>query len=320
MEVKNLSIVIVLLALIFMGGMVVLAEKSLPGDSFYGVKVSFSEKMAGFFALTKEEEVEWEERLIERRLKEVEKLILANRLNIENRSYIENILKNNIEKFTQDINEVALGKKEEVESSDLNLRLHAALNAYQAIFKKISENTNINENTKQELNILLSALGNLKRDVSKNGEKLEINISTNEKDSPTNAPAASTIKIQNSAQEILNNTKLLYQKNILKLSPSIQTEINSRLANTEKSLAEGNALVVALNYNDAQEKFQQVIKSANEIKLYILSNIISVSFEDDIGIDADDDNEDEDEDEDIKQTENEDGGFEEEDEEEYEDD
>ena len=70
---KTLPILITL-GLLMGGSVSFAAEDATPGDVLYPVKVHVNEPMRGAIALTSESKAQWELRLVERRLEEVEKL------------------------------------------------------------------------------------------------------------------------------------------------------------------------------------------------------------------------------------------------------
>lgn len=64
------------LILIVGGGTGYAAERALPGDLLFSVKVHVNEEVNGFFAYSEEAKADWQIQRVERRLKETEKLAL----------------------------------------------------------------------------------------------------------------------------------------------------------------------------------------------------------------------------------------------------
>lgn len=93
-----------------MGGSVSFAaESTVPGDALFTVKVYVNENVRGAVAVTSKAKAEWEVRLVERRLEEVEKLAIIPNVLPEIRQVAEENLenyskrvKNRIEKFEED--------------------------------------------------------------------------------------------------------------------------------------------------------------------------------------------------------------------------
>ncbi|MBP9714954.1 MAG: hypothetical protein KBD52_00470 [Candidatus Pacebacteria bacterium] len=265
--------IVVLLIVVF-----VIAEGSIPGSVLYGLKTKIAEPVAGIFSINKEEQVEWDERLIERRLKETEKLITKNKLTETNRNKINENLKNRIESFIFNVQNLVSEKKEITEIADLKLRLEAVLSAYQNILSGLSLNTNVDENTKKEVSILVSTLKVYEVNIKNNRENTENELVVNEDGTiaNTNIPlsSASVHEKQLEAEETLNGAKLLYQKNKVKFPVGVQVEIDTRFAEAEKLLEEANVFDTASDYINSINTYQKSINLTNEAKLLILTNLI----------------------------------------------
>jgi hypothetical protein len=290
------------------GGTVAFAEKSLPGDLLYEVKTLVTEPVAGIFALTKEEKTEWQERLVERRLEEAQKLISRGNLSEANRVNLENKIKNKIDEFNVNVNELSLLKNEDINSSDLNIRLQASLRAYENVLESLSKDLAIDTDTKKETEKLLISLTEYKKKVKDDHKNLELNVGLDLDDDEEEGSSvnSSALGKQNAATNILNSIKLIYQKEKIHLSSNIQNQINTKLGLAETALEEGKTFMISSDYNNAINKFKIVINTSNEARLLMLSNIIKGDIEDDMGIDNDDD---EDFDDDIEIEDDEDEDF-----------
>lgn len=94
--------VILTLIVLVAAGFTLGAERSMPGDALYPVKVGVNEKVQGWFAVSNKAESEHAVTLAARRLEEAEKLRAQGRLNEEARAQLQN-------EFNADI---ALARKE----------------------------------------------------------------------------------------------------------------------------------------------------------------------------------------------------------------
>ncbi len=278
-------------------GVFVLAEGSIPGNVLYGLKTKIAEPMAGIFSIDKEEQVEWDERLIERRLKEVEKLVAKNKLNETSRITINESLKNRTESFIFNVQNLVNEKKDITEITDLKLRLEAVLSAYQNILSNLSLNEGAGENTKKEVELLIATLKVYEVNIKSNRENTENELVVNEDGTiaNTNIPlsSASVHEKQIEAEETLNGAKLLYQKNKVKFPLTVQVEIDTRFAEAEKLLEEANVFDTASDYINSINTYQKSINLTNEAKLLILTNLIreNIKYKNDT---EDEDGEDED--------------------------
>ncbi|MFA6300964.1 MAG: hypothetical protein WC609_01290 [Candidatus Paceibacterota bacterium] len=295
---KFIPIVAVFLIVILLGGTSAFAEMAVPGDLLYGVKVSVNEPVAGLFAFTKEEKTEWRERLVERRLNEAQKLVSANSLDEEGRLYLEGAIQRQIDDFNASAEELAKQNNESTKSSDINIRLQAALAAHQDVLLAVSNGKDVNAETKQETDRLLSSLAESQNRVRNGYDDLESSIdseSTTETSSEENATPTTTStglalaqEKQKTASDLLNSMKLLYQRERNSLSIKTQNSIDGKLAEIETTFKAGEALIASSDFNGAASKFQSAMSLTDAARLLLLSNTIKGDIEDDMGIEDDD--------------------------------
>ncbi|MGB2580127.1 MAG: hypothetical protein WBC83_00335 [Minisyncoccia bacterium] len=104
------SISVLVLGGLLMGSSVSFAaENTVPGDTLFPIKIHVNEAVLGATAITQKAKAEWEIRLVERRLEEVEKLAVTQNVPVEVRQIAEQNLehytervKNRIAKFEND--------------------------------------------------------------------------------------------------------------------------------------------------------------------------------------------------------------------------
>lgn len=105
---KGISILVI--GGLLMGGTVSFAaESTVPGDALFTVKVYVNENVRGAVAVTSKAKAEWEVKLVERRLEEVEKLAMTpdvppevQQIAEQNLEHYSERVKNRIEKFDED--------------------------------------------------------------------------------------------------------------------------------------------------------------------------------------------------------------------------
>lgn len=285
-------IMIVVLA----GGTSAFAEKTVPGDFLYALKISVNEPVAGLFAFSKEEKTEWQERLVERRLGEAQKLVAQERLDEKTRTYLADKIQTQVDEFNISANELALQKNESANSLDLNVRLQASLRAHEGVLLAISNKKNTDSSTKQETDKLIAMLTKSQdrvRDshediVSKDNIAIPAVTAMLGVAGTTADDKTSVLSKKESAQDLLNSIKLTYQKEKLGLSVNIQDKIDNKLAEVEKIIKEGNVVLESSDYANAAEKFQVAIDLANSAKLLMLSNAIKEDIEEDLEIEEED--------------------------------
>lgn len=279
------------------GGTSALAENSLPGGSLYEVKISINEPVAGLFAVSKESKARWQERLIERRLGEAQELASKSFLDSAKRSEIENLLNNQINKFTASVNTLALDKSKEVESSELTVRLEAALLAHQRVLQELSQSGAVSSDTVTEISALLAGLKNHELKIKGNREifdsKLGDGLSKNsEGDSQADVTKEIALGKQGAAENVLASAIKIYNRKKGGFSVSVKSKIDGVFSDAQNNFAEGKAKIISGEYPDAREKFQEVIKLSNEARVSVLTSSIAGEIDEDLGIGSGDQDED----------------------------
>lgn len=100
--------IFLIIALVFgAGGSVSLAaENSIPGDVLYPVKVNFNEKVVAVFSVSADAKMQWETRLVERRLEEVSLLATSGKIDAEAEEKIRARFDGHAEKIKEKIAEM----------------------------------------------------------------------------------------------------------------------------------------------------------------------------------------------------------------------
>lgn len=80
---------ILLIIALLLGGTTIAAERAVPGNALYGMKININERVAGAFAISTEADADWHARAAERRLEEAEKLAAKGKLTAEAKSEIQ---------------------------------------------------------------------------------------------------------------------------------------------------------------------------------------------------------------------------------------
>lgn len=133
------SMAILLIAVILTGGGVAIgAERSVPGDILYPVKLGVNEEVRGWLKVSDEAKADWEIRRTERRLKEVEDLVEAGDLDEETYEKIEanfdahaKRVEERVEKFRNKENFHA--------AASVSLNFETALKAHEKILSKMAD-------------------------------------------------------------------------------------------------------------------------------------------------------------------------------------
>ncbi|MDP3697722.1 MAG: DUF5667 domain-containing protein [Candidatus Taylorbacteria bacterium] len=132
---------ILLIMVIFVGGGVAVgAEKSLPGDILYPVKVGLSEEVRGWLSVSEESKANWEVERAQRRLEEAETLASEGSLDIETREKIEANFEAHAERVKERI--VKFESKENFKAAaDVSSKFETSLKAHHKILNRLTAET-----------------------------------------------------------------------------------------------------------------------------------------------------------------------------------
>lgn len=115
------------------------AENTVPGDVLFPVKIHVNEAVRGATAVTQKAKAEWEIRLVERRLEEVEKLAVVHNVPVE----IRQIAEQNLEHYTERVkNRIAKFENDEDVEDALGTALlfSEVLNTHERTISELGDN------------------------------------------------------------------------------------------------------------------------------------------------------------------------------------
>ncbi|MEK7554594.1 MAG: DUF5667 domain-containing protein [Patescibacteria group bacterium] len=130
--------VILVVALLGGGGVSAAAQGSLPGDTFYPVKVGFNEKVGAAFRVSEDSRANYEVRLMERRLEEAEEVAAKGDLDAEVKTQIEENFEAHADRVEDRIADFE-AKEDFAPAADIALKFHASLEAHGQILVKLAE-------------------------------------------------------------------------------------------------------------------------------------------------------------------------------------
>lgn len=106
-------------AVLFIVGVPFVAERSLPGDILYPVKVEFNEELRSSLALTPYAKVAWETQRLERRVAEARTLALAGKLSEEEQTKVALAVKEHSEAAQREIAELRESNSEDAAIAEI---------------------------------------------------------------------------------------------------------------------------------------------------------------------------------------------------------
>ena len=139
-ENKLYALSFAIILLVSGGGSVVLAaERSVPGDILYPIKVKISEPALDKLYVTAEENARWQGEKTARRLREAETLAIQGKLDEEKSRVIEEKIKEHTEEFRAVIQDISTTTESETRES-VEVEYESKVKAHSMILSKIKEN------------------------------------------------------------------------------------------------------------------------------------------------------------------------------------
>lgn len=135
---KGISI-LVIGGLLMSGSVSLAAENTVPGDVLFPVKVHVNENVRGTFSVTTKAKAEWEVRLVERRLEEVEKLAVIPDVSI----VVQQIAEQNLEHYSERVkNRIARFEEDEDEDGamETSSKLSDVFNTHERVLSGMNTN------------------------------------------------------------------------------------------------------------------------------------------------------------------------------------
>lgn len=130
--------ILLIFAVLVSGGVAVGAEKALPGEVLYRVKVNINEEVRGWMATSDEAKADWEIKRTERRLEEAEQLAGEGSLNLEASQNIEANFEANAQRVRERV-EKFRNKENFNAAASVSLNFETALKAHDRILSRLSQ-------------------------------------------------------------------------------------------------------------------------------------------------------------------------------------
>lgn len=261
--IKPMSIFIVIM--LVLGGTSFAAEKTLPGDALYDVKVHVNESVGDWFAISDEAQAMFETKLAERRLEEAEELAAESKLNAENRVQLEESFSKFADRVENRINMIE--EKNPEKAAEISANFETSLKAHERILSDIASSVNGEAGTQvQGLVVQVKAEQNSSiQNKTENEARLGVNTEINVKDSAEGRLHAAENKIAEARNFVNNHSD--------ELSVEIKAQIEAKLKATENLVIQGKVKLEASAYNESFVLFSRAHGMAQEVKLLIEAKI-----------------------------------------------
>ena len=251
--------ILITLALLFSGGVAFGAEKSLPGDTLYPVKVHFNEQVRGFVTFTPEAKATWEARVANRRLEEAERLAAESRLNTKARVQLEK----NFEAFANKASDriEAFEERNADKAAKIASNFETSLKAHERILLAIGAVRNGNQ--KPQIDALVVKIRAEAKESGNDRAKKEDQVARG-----TQVQAAAEGRMISAQNKIVEVSKFVEsKKENLGVEAIAQAEARLKVAND--TLVNGRAKLEADKYGEAFVLFGKAHAIAQEAKLLI---------------------------------------------------
>src|SRR3989344_2099616 len=277
---------LLLITVLVSGGVAVGAEKALPGDILYPVKIGINEEVQGWLSVSEEAKSHWEVERAQRRLEEAEVLASRGNLNTEIRAVIESNFEAHSERVRNRI--VKFENKENFNAAvDVSSNFEATLKAHQKILAKLLEEETDVE-MKGEIKPIGIKVNSEARAAKVSREKNEVKVSGKMRVDIEASAEGKLRAAENKIEEVTRHISSAGDK----ISVETKTEAESKLSLAEDVVADGRIKLEAKAYGDAFVLFQKAIRLAQESKLTVEANQrfeVDVHINGEVSDDDDDD-------------------------------
>ncbi|GEM_PF-2189283 len=275
--------IMLLLTILFSGGISYAAEGALPNDLLYPIKISVNEPVRGFATFGEKAKADWQTRLAQRRLEETETLASNGSLDEETQARLQTNFKIYADRVTNRIATIEAKDNGNAKAiADITANFETSLRAHEQIFLKISEE---NPSIKPHISDFVKKI----KTEADTTAKIRINALENisqKNDAKFSEEAKNEREL---AQHSIDTTENLFTSMRAQLDLSIATSTEIKIQHAKKALADGDVQMDAQTYGSAFVFFQQAQSLANEAYLLInasmrINNSIRTSPDVDIKI------------------------------------
>ncbi len=248
---------LILIALLAGGTTSFAAERAVPGDALYGVKVEVNEEVKSFFAFGNDDEAELQARLMEERLEEAETLASRGELTSEAAADLGLRMKAHMGE-AEDRSETAEVDGDFETAASVRASVDASLRSYATILASMngtSGNTGV-VNLLTELNAMTTAHSNVD---TRTSFSASADADVEEKVEGTFNAAVSFVE---KAQAEFNDAKA-------ELSASARATIDARLSKAVEARAQAEASFKAKAYDAAYSASRTAMGIAGEVRTMI---------------------------------------------------
>lgn len=254
--IKPMPIFIVIL--LALGGTSFAAEKTLPGDVLYPVKLSVNEHVQGWLSVSDEAKANWETVLANRRLSEAENLAVKSKLDAETEAQIQTNFENHTKKVQERI--AKLANIDAKVAADIAANLQTSLEAHNRILLNIRKSKDGDDKSNSTLVLKIRSET---KDTSDDRVKSEDKVK-----SGPDVQTAAEGRLK-SAENKLREVQKFIENKKADISAETLVQIQAQLKVATDLIVQGKAKLEAKAYGEAFILFGQAKNKAQEIKLLL---------------------------------------------------
>lgn len=236
------------------------AEKSLPGDLLYPVKIYINEPVSSTMAFSKTKKAELKVKYAERRMQEAEKLAVSGKLDEKTQEEIKKQLKSNADDAVKNISNLANGSEEFESASKLSMNLEASFKAHKKVLESLGK-------AKGEINSMVNSIA-----TEINEKEKDISAKRKEKEKKAvlkNPEQINPDKRMKDAVERMDELKKNIEQNRNKMGEKAVKTAEENIIRMEKKLEEGINMAREKKYQEASDLFGESAMMAQESKILI---------------------------------------------------
>ncbi|OGZ69770.1 MAG: hypothetical protein A3D35_03195 [Candidatus Staskawiczbacteria bacterium RIFCSPHIGHO2_02_FULL_34_9] len=258
------------LSLVIIFGVSSAANNALPGDVLYNVKVGVNEKVLGLLQVSDESKAQYEIKLTETRLEEIEKVSSKDNLDEKAKDDFVLLLNKSIKKVQNYSLSIENNNNPEL-SLKINSELEASLNAHKEILSEISKEKENEKDSSVSDNIrgLLSNVNDNISKVQKNRQGSEDNVFAKSSTDVKESAEGKLKAVENKVNEVSN----FIEKNKDLMGEESYDSAKANLDLAKSTIEDGKNDLDAENYNSAFLKFQKAMRIAQETHISVKGSI-----------------------------------------------
>lgn len=253
--------IFLVIVLLVAGGTTLAAERALPGEILYPLKVGVNEPMRGWLALSEQTRADWDTKLVSRRLEEAEGLASEAKLSTELNAQIETNFQAQVDRVQARI--AKFNDRDAKVAADVASKLEVSLRVHDRILSNISSASK--EMDKPQLDSLLAKVRVGTKAVTKDRTREENEVKVQSKPTVQVAAEGRMRAAQNALAEV---DRFITEKSE-QLGVTATAQARVRLALANQLMLQGQAKFKDGAYADAFALLGQARSVAQEAKLLI---------------------------------------------------